>query len=345
MYDHLSGKAGPHAPPASLRGRAGTLQAWGARQRELTVFAATLLMFTVLAVFVPQFFTASNLIELLRQIAMTGIVAVAMTFLIIAGEFDISVGSVVGFTSVFMAVLISEIGVDPWIAFALTLVVGAALGGFNAFFTIVVGIPSFIVTLATLSLWRGAAILLSGGWPLSVRSDYPETSAIQIVTGGDVLGLPVHVLWLAAIAVVCDWVLTSTRFGAHVYATGGNGQAARVMGIGTRRVKVICFVMTGAFSALAGALLLGFLKSAQPSTATSLELEVIAAVIIGGTALYGGAGRVVGTILGAFLIGMIRNGLVLAGASAYWQEVAVGLTILVAVSAEMAMRRRTQGGR
>jgi ribose/xylose/arabinose/galactoside ABC-type transport system permease subunit len=312
------------------------------RQRELTVFAATVVLFTILAIFVPQFFTAGNLIELLRQIAITGIVGVAMTYLIIAGEFDISVGSQVGLASVVMAVAIAQFGLDPWIALALTLAMGAALGAFNAFFVIVVGIPSFIVTLAALTLWRGVAVLVSGGWPVSVRGAYPDSSIIQIATGGDVAGVPVHVLWMLVLAAIFGWILTSTRFGAHVYATGGNAQAARVMGISTRKVKLICFVLIGVFCALSGALLLGFLKSAQPLAAASLELEVIAAVIIGGTALFGGAGRVHGTILGAFLIGMIRNGMILAGASAYWQEVAVGLVILAAVSADVLLRRRGQ---
>lgn len=335
----------PPVARKSFRHRSGEWQTTIARQRELTVLAATLLLFTVLAVFVPQFFTASNLIELLRQIAITGIIGVAMTYLIIAGEFDISVGSMVGFASVFMAVLIAQVGFNPWAALAVTIALGAALGGFNAFFVIVVGIPSFIVTLAALSLWRGAAILVSGGWPISVRGAYPETGAIQILTGGDIAGIPVHVIWLIVIAAVCGWILTSTRFGAHVYATGGNAQAARVMGIATRKVKLICFIFVGILAALSGALLLGFLKSAQPLAAAGLELEVIASVIIGGTALFGGAGRVSGTVLGAFLIGMIRNGMVLAGASAYWQEVAVGLVILVAVSADMIMRRRGQQSR
>lgn len=311
-----------------------------ARQRELTVFAATVMLFFILAVFVPQFFTAGNLIELLRQIAITGIVGVAMTYLIIAGEFDISVGSQVGLASVVMAVAIAQFGLDPWTALMLTLVMGALLGAFNAFFVIVIGIPSFIVTLASLTLFRGVAVLVSGGWPISVRGAYPDTSAIQVLTGGDIAGIPVHVLWMVTLAVVCGRILTSTRFGAHVYATGGNAQAARVMGIQTRRVKLVCFVMLGVFCALAGALLLGFLKSAQPLAAASLELEVIAAVIIGGTALFGGAGHVSGTILGAFLIGMIRNGMILAGASAYWQEVAVGFVILAAVSADVLLRRR-----
>jgi len=313
-----------------------------ARQRELTVLVATVALFVVLAVFVPQFFTAGNLIELLRQIAITGIVGIAMTYLIIAGEFDISVGSQVGLASVVMAVAIAQVGLDPWLALALTLVLGAMLGAFNAFFVIVIGIPSFIVTLASLTLWRGVAVLVSGGWPVSVRGAYPETSVIQTVTGGDIAGVPVHVLWMVVLALICGRILTSTRFGAHVYATGGNAQAARVMGIQTRRVKLICFVMLGIFCALCGALLLGFLKSAQPLAAASLELEVIAAVIIGGTALFCGAGRVSGTILGAFLIGMIRNGMILAGASAYWQEVAVGCVILAAVSADVLLRRRGQ---
>jgi ribose transport system permease protein len=343
MPENRSAEAQHEAGRIILRGRVAALQSWGARQRELTVFAATLILFTGLAIFVPEFFTASNLIELLRQIATTGIIAVAMTFLIIAGEFDISVGSIVGFAGVLMAVLIAQMGWNPWLAFAITLGAGTLIGGVNAFFVIVVGIPSFIVTLATLSLWRGAAILVSGGWPISVRAAYPDSSVIQVVTGSDIAGVHVHVIWLIAIAIIGEWVLTSTRFGAHVYATGGNPQAARVMGINTRRIKLICFVMTGLTSALAAGLLLGFLKSAQPLAGASLELEVIAAVIIGGTLLYGGAGRVSGTILGAFLMGMIRNGLILAGASAYWQEVAVGFVILVAVSADMTMRRRTQG--
>lgn len=342
MTEYIAAEGTAGARREALNVKAGELRDRVTRQRELTVFLATLLLFTVLSFTVPQFCTASNLIELVRQIAVTGIIATAMTFLIISGEFDISVGSVVGFAGVVMAVLISQLGFNPWLALLLTLVLGAVIGLGNAFFVTYIGLPSFLVTLAGLSLWRGGAVVVSGGWPISAREAFPPTSAIYGVTGADILSIPVHVIWLIVIAVVCGWILANTRFGAHVYATGGNAQAALVMGVNTRRVKTICFVMTGVLSAFAGALLLGFLKSAQPLAAATLELEVIAAVIIGGTAMYGGAGRVVGTLIGAFLIGMIRNGIILAGASAYWQEVAVGAVILLAVSTDVIMRRRSQ---
>jgi ribose/xylose/arabinose/galactoside ABC-type transport system permease subunit len=342
MTDHIVAEAPAAAGRETLQFRAGELRDRVTRQRELTVFLATLLLFTVLSLTVPQFCTASNLIELVRQIAVTAIIAVGMTFLIISGEFDISVGSVVGFTGVVMAVLISQYGFNAWLALLLTLGLGAMIGLGNAFFVTYIGLPSFLVTLAGLSLWRGGAVVVSGGWPISAREAYAPTSLIYGLTGADLFGIPVHVIWLALIAVVGGWVLANTRFGAHVYATGGNAQAALVMGVNTRRVKTVCFVMTSVLAAFAGALLLGFLKSAQPLAAASLELEVIAAVIIGGTAMYGGAGRVVGTLIGAFLIGMIRNGIILAGASAYWQEVAVGAVILLAVSTDVIMRRRSQ---
>jgi ribose transport system permease protein len=274
-----------------------------------------------------------------RQISILAIIATGVTFLFIAQEIDLSIGSIYGFLVVFLAYLITKVGVEPWPAMAVMVIVGAGIGLANGLITTRSGIPSFIVTLGMLSILRGAALLLSGGWPILIRP--PETHSFLNVTSGHAWGvIPTQVFWMAGIMLLASFVLTRTRFGAHVYATGGNQEAAVLTGIPTKRVKTLCFALTGALCGVAGALLLGQVRSGFPTTGTGYELDIIAAVVIGGTPLFGGAGSILGTLLGAAVLGMITNGLVLLGASAYFEPVAKGSIIIVAMLVDILVRRR-----
>jgi len=309
------------------------------RFREISVLWAAVLLFVGLSLATPLFLQLDNLLLVARQISILAIIATGMTFLFIAREIDLSVGSIYGFLVVFLAFLIAKISLNPWVAMVITVILGGCLGLLNGLVTTTFGIPSFIVTLGSLSILRGAALLLSGGWPVLIR--LPEDHPFLNLTAGHAGGVaPMQIFWMIGVMLLAGFVLSKTRFGAHVYATGGNEEAAMLTGIHTRRVKTICFAMTGALCGIAAALLLGQVRSGFPLTGSGFELDIIAAVVIGGTPLFGGAGSVLGTLLGAAVTGMITNGLVLLGASAYFEPVAKGSIIVTAVLIDILIRRK-----
>jgi ribose transport system permease protein len=308
--------------------------------RGVTVLAAALLLFVALSVATPLFLQIDNLLLVARQISILAIIATGMTFLFISREIDLSVGSIYGFLVIGMAYLIGRFNVEPWAAMAIAVLAGAGLGWINGFLTTRFGLPSFIVTLGALSILRGAALLLSGGWPITI-SNVPEGHSFPFFTAGHLGGIvPMQIFWMTGIMLVAGFVLSKTRFGAHVYATGGSEESARLAGIATRRIKTICFAITGALCGVAGGLLLGQVGSGSPLTGSGFELDIIAAVVIGGTPLFGGAGSILGTLLGAAIMGMITNGLVLLGASAHFEPVAKGAIIVLAVLFDLLVRRR-----
>jgi ribose transport system permease protein len=312
------------------------LRAVGARQLALTTVAA--LLFAYFSAFGTHFLTLDNIYDMARLSTYMLIVGVPLTFVFVASEIDISIGSAYGLTTVVMAVMVANWGFDPWLAAALTVVAGAIIGCINGFACAILGVPSLIFTLGMFSLLRGAAYVVTGGQPL----DYPADlhSSFFAASSGAIDGMPVQIVWALAVFVIGAVVLHFTVFGAHVYATGGNETAARASGIATRRVKFLCFVATSAACGLAGALTGGWLLEGSPDTGTGFELQLIAAVIIGGVAITGGAGNMYGTLLGVAIIGMLANGLVLVGAQANWTEFFVGLIIVIVASAEIALRRR-----
>lgn len=321
--------------PSGVRGSLQSLL----RMREISVLGATILLFVALSFATPLFPQLENILLVARQISILAVIATGVTFLFISGEIDLSIGSTYGFLGIVLASLIAKLGLDPWLAMLITVAAGAAIGFVNGTVTTRVGIPSFIVTLGTLSILRGGALLLSGGWPVMIK--LPREDAFLNVTSGHVGGLvPTQVFWMIAVMVVGGFVLSKTRFGSHVYATGGNQEAAILSGIDTRRVKTINFMITGALCGVAAAMLLGQHRNAFPLTGTGYELDIIAAVVIGGTPLFGGAGSILGTFLGAAVLGMITNGLVLLGASAYFEPVAKGSIIVAAILVDTLIRRR-----
>ena len=308
------------------------------RIREMGIFLAAVAIFALLAILRPNtFLTEFNLLNVVRSFALVGIVAVGMTYLFIAGEIDLSVGSGYAFLSVLAAYLIVRQGWD-WIPAALaTLVVGGLLGAFNGVVTTVFRIPSFIVTLGMLSSLRGLALLVSGGNTIAGI----KAPTFREITGANLFGVvPVQIIWLLGVMLIGGWVLAKTRFGYHVYATGDNARAAANAGINTRRTKIACFVITGVLTALAGVIVTGWLQNGNPITGQAFELDVIAAVVIGGTNLFGGSGSILGTFLGAAIAALIRDGLVLMGASIETIPIAQGAVIILAVLLDVTIRRR-----
>ena len=328
--------AGTVCAPTTKRGPLASFLA----MREISVLGATVLLFAALALAAPDLFPSpTNLLLVARQISILTIIAIGMTFLFIAREIDLSAGSTYGFLVICLAFLISKWSVTPWLAVLITISVGLVIGFVNGTLVTRFGIPSFIVTLGMLSILRGFALLLSGAWPILIKLP-PEHSFLNITAGRAWGMVPMQVLWMIGLVLIAGFVLGKTRFGAHVYATGGNEEAAILTGIPTKRVKIICFMMTSALCGIAAALLMGQMRSGHPTAGIGFELDIIAAVVIGGTPLFGGAGSVLGTLLGAMILGMITNGLVLVGASIHFQPVAKGLIIIGAILVDTIIRQR-----
>jgi ribose transport system permease protein len=304
--------------------------------RQVGVTFVAIALFVFFSVFATYFFEAGNILDVGRLVAFTTIVGVGMTYLFIAGEFDLSVGSNYALMTILMGLLVAEHDVGPWPAALLVVGAGAAIGLFNGVMTTFVGVPSFIVTLGMFSLLRGAALVLSGAFPITFPVELE--SSFFSVAAGTVLGVPAQVIWMVAILVIGGLTLRYTRFGYHVYATGGNVSAARANGIPTARIKVYCFIMTGAACGLIGALQAGWLKTVSPTTGSGFELQVIGAVVIGGVALHGGEGSVYGTFLGAAILGMLVNGIVLLGVDGNYTQIFIGLIIVVAAALDVLSR-------
>jgi simple sugar transport system permease protein/ribose transport system permease protein len=308
------------------------------RAREFGIFAFLLLMIVILGILRPTFFTSNNVLNMGRQMAQLTVMAVAMTFLITAQELDLSVGSVFGLCSMMMALLARDYGVDLWLALLIVMGVAALIGLFNGLLVTYARIPSFIVTLGMLYIVRGATLMLSS-YPVA-RLEHPSFFE---VLAGDVFGnVPIQIFWMLAFVVVGYLVMQRTTFGYHIRATGSNRGAAELSGIRVRRVKIIGFMLTSMTAAFAGALSFAHLTSVAPTAGTGNELTVIAAVVIGGTALFGGYGTVLGTFLGAALLIVIRNGLVQLGGDGRLQDAFLGAIIIIAVAIHtyLELRRR-----
>jgi ribose transport system permease protein len=308
---------------------------------NVAITLVALVIFVLFSLSTKTFLTEFNLVNILRNTSLIGIVAVGMTYLLIAGEIDLSVGSVFGFLNVIMGLLVVVAGLNPWLAMVLVTALGALTGTINGLIRTRIGIPSFIVTLAMLVAYRSAALIASGERPLTTRGRTP----FYAFTGGELFGIvPWHVVWMLAIMTIGGLVLARTRFGYHLYATGGNLEAARFAGIDTDRLKLSAFILTGALCGLIGALLFGYLRVAEPTTGTGFEFRVIGAVIVGGVALTGGRGTVYGSLVGALIISMITSGLVLLGFSQDVGDVATGALIIAAGTLGLVVRRATLRG-
>lgn len=278
----------------------------------------------VLGIASPVFATSTNLLNVALATSVTALLAVGQTFVIILAEIDLSVGSVLAFTAAVTAIVLKHEPVA--VAIIVGLAVGAGIGLVNGLLVTKTRMPSFIVTLAMLSVMAGLALQITQGNPISVGSN-----AFQNIGQGHLFGVPIPVWIMAAAFVIFGLLLARTRFGRYIYATGDNPEAARLSGIPTDRVKIWAFVISGALAALAGFIITARLSTAEPTAGSGMELEAIAAVIIGGTSLLGGRGNMLGTVVGAFILGVIDNGMNLLNVSPFLQDVVKGIVILIAV--------------
>jgi ribose transport system permease protein len=315
------------------------------RAREAGVCVALLALCLFLSFATDGFLTSTNLLNVGRQVSLLGIMAVGMTFVLISGEVDLSVGSTYAFGGLTTGMLI----IAGWAllpALAAGLVAGAAIGVVNGVLSTYGRLPSLIATLGMLSIVRGGALILTNGQPVTVNARngaLPDVLASFTTMGqGYLFGVvPMQLVFFVIIAAVAWVVLSYTNFGFRVFAVGGSAKAARVSGISVNTVKIWAFVLMGVLAAFAGILSLAFLPSGQAGrTGLGLELDVIAATIVGGASLSGGEGTILGTILGVLIIGVMRNGLVLMGVSPFVQELMIGLVIIVAVGIDKWTSRK-----
>lgn len=320
------------------RARAGRLQEFVVSHAPVLSIAA---FFVVVVAFfsltTDAFLTAPNLLNLLRQSAPILIVAVAMTFVITTGGIDLSVGSILGLVNALVAITLAA-GV-PWpLAVALMLLLGLLVGAAQGWFVAFEGIPAFIVTLAGLSAIRGVALLITEGYSVPIVSTLPF---VQIGRGW-LFGIPFPAI-IAAVAVVIGWVaLTKTPFGRYVTGVGSNDEAVRRAGVDVRRVRLWVYALSGLAAAAAGLIIAARLGSGSSNAGVMFELEVIAAVVLGGTNLFGGRGTIIGTVLGALTIAVISNGLILSHISPFFTQIVTGAIILAAVWLNTRLLGRAQ---
>lgn len=292
--------------------------------KELRAAWMLLAVCVVLAVASPVFATSGNLLNVALATSVTALLAAGQTFVIILAEIDLSVGAVLGFSAAITALTLRHQSTVT--AIVVGLLVGAGAGLVNGLLVTKTRMPSFIATLATMSVLGGLTLQLSQGNPIAV-TDYD----FQNIGQARLAGIPAPVWIMALVFIGFGVLLARTRFGRYVYATGDNAEAARLSGIAVDRVKILAFVISGVLAALAGFIVSARLSTAEPTAGTGLELEAIAAVIIGGTSLAGGRGDLVGTIVGALILGVIDNGMNLLDVSPFLQSVVKGLVILFAV--------------
>ncbi|WP_029145221.1 ABC transporter permease [Microbacterium luticocti] len=308
--------------------------------REVGVLAALVLLIILGAILSPSFLQTGNLLSVGQQISQIGIMAIGATFVIINAEIDLSVGSIYALAAICTGMAIAA--GTPWpLASALGVAVGTVAGILNGLAVVLLGVPSFIVTLGTLSVFRGVALLISDGAPISLSSSRPGVAEFNLLGQGRLFGIvPMQFVIFVVLAAIGIVLLSRSRLGFNTYAVGGNKEAARLVGIDVKTVKVAAFALSGFTAAVAGVLGLSFLSYVQGVTGTGLELTVISAVIIGGAALFGGSGTMWGTIIGVVFIGILQNILNINGISSFWQTVITGLVIIAAVAADTWQQRR-----
>lgn len=321
---------------------------------RLRAFIALFLIFGFFAIINDSFLSSSNLIILTKQVAINAILGIGMTYVILTGGIDLSVGSIVGLAGMIAGALINEglilelFGITVYfnvmIVILLTLVVGMLIGLVNGIIITRFNVAPFIATLGMLYVARGLALLSNSGatYPNLVGSPELGNTGFPELGAGTFLELPYSIWIMLVLTVIAIFISQKTPFGRQVYAIGGNERAAQLSGVRVKRVKTLTYVISGFCAAMVGLIISSQLVSAHPATGDTFELNAIAAVVLGGTSLAGGRGTILGTLIGAFVIGVLRNGMVLEGLSSFWQIVITGVVIILAVIIDQLQARLQQ---
>ncbi|KPJ36632.1 sugar ABC transporter permease [Burkholderia multivorans] len=314
----LAGTAADALPPRAK---------WAQLRRSTLFYPLVGLVVVCIAMMIasPSFLSAANLENVLRQVSINAIIAVGMTCVILTGGIDLSVGSVMALSGTLAAGLMVA-GMNAVAALAIGIAVGFGFGFLNGVFVAFAGMPPIIVTLATMGIARGLALIYTGGYPIDGLPDW-----VAFFGSGKVFGIQAPVLIMLVVYAIAWLLLERMPFGRYVYAIGGNEQATRLTGVRVARVKLIVYTLAGVTSALAAIVLTGRLMSGQPNAGVGFELDAIAAVVMGGTSISGGRGAILGTLVGALLLGVLNNGLNMIGVNPYVQNVIKGGIILLAI--------------
>lgn len=295
--------------------------------QKLGALLGLIILIIIVTILNPSFIDPLNILNLLRQVSINALIAFGMTFVILTGGIDLSVGSILALSSAVMANLMVS-GWDPIIAILLGCLLGGVLGGINGVLITKGRMAPFIATLATMTIYRGLTLVYTNGNPITGLGN---KASFQFLGRGYLFGIPVPAITMLIVFIILWIILHKTTFGRKTYAIGGNEKASIISGIKVDRVKIMIYSLIGILSALAGAILTSRLNSAQPTAGNSYELDAIAAVVLGGTSLTGGRGRIVGTLIGALIIAILNNGLNLLGVSSFYQMVVKGIVIAIAV--------------
>ncbi|RWC94551.1 MAG: ABC transporter permease [Mesorhizobium sp.] len=317
---------------------------------KLRTFIALIAVLVFFSIAAPNFLSAANLILMAKHVALNAFLAMGMTFVIITGGIDLSVGSIVGLCGMVAGYLVLN-GIDLQIGYTIyfnvveialiTLAVGIAIGAVNGLLITRLNVAPFIATLGVLYVSRGLALLSSDGRTFPNLVGKPElgTTGFGYLGAGKLLGLPVSIWILIVVALAAAYLAKYTPLGRHIFAVGGNERAARISGVRVNMVKMFVYMFSGFCAAIVGLIISSELMASHPATGESFELNAIAAAVLGGTSMSGGRGTIGGTIVGAFVIGILSDGLVMMGVSSFWQMVIKGLVIIVAVVVDQAQRR------
>ncbi len=305
-----------------------------AKLSEYFIFVIFIALVIVLTVLKPSFIQPSNLVNILKQASINGILAFGMMFVIISGGFDMSVGSTVAFTGI-LAALLGKGNYPLILPLLVAMIAGLAVGIVNGTGVAVGELPPFIMTLGTMTGVRGLALLVSNGKPITGIS-----KGYRAVAASDIAGIPMLAIFLIVVIIICSFVLSKTVYGRRVYACGGNLQAARVAGINTTMIRISTFAIAGLLAGLSGFLMTSRVTIGQPTAAESYEMDAITACVVGGVSMSGGVGRPSGVIIGTLLITVIANGLDILGVSSHWQKIVKGLIIVLAVLIDVKGKRR-----
>lgn len=301
---------------------------------ELTLLAVLVVMLIFFSLASPFFLTWTNVINLGQTLATSGIVAFAMTLVIVSGGIDLSVGSVAALSGVVTSLLWTFLGVPLAAAAMLGILTGVVVGLINGFMVTRIKISPLISTLATFSIVRGLAFVISNG-----QTNQLNNNAFKFLGRGNIGGIPFSLIMMVAVYLFFAYLLSHTRFGRNVYAIGGNAEASRLAGISINRTLIWVYILSGLFAAFAGIIIAAQLALSAPRAAVGLELTAIAAVVLGGTSLAGGKGTLLGTLLGVLILRILDNGLVLLNISSFYQDVASGVVLLLAVGFDQVRQR------
>jgi erythritol transport system permease protein len=314
-------------------------------------FIALIILLIAFSIFSPNFFTGASLIILVKHVAINAFIAIGMTYVIVAGGIDLSVGSVAGLAGMVAGGLINEGLVLPmfgsvvyfqvWMVILIALGVGTLVGAINGWIITRLNVAPFIATLGTMYAARGFALLRANGstFPNLIGKPELNNTGFPILGAGDVLGIPLPIWLMIVAAVIAAFIASRTPFGRQVYAIGGNEKAAELSGIRVKRVKMFVYMISGFLSALAGLVIASQLVASHPASGTSFELNAIAAAVLGGASMSGGRGTIGGTIVGALVIGVLADGMIMMGVSDFWQTVIKGVVIVLAVAIDQIQAR------